>query len=141
MQKIAFIAFPLYLLFCFSIAPTCTFSQENAITITNKLTANKREWVLSGTKTTLGQQKCLNGELYRFMENRKVFHKYCSAGAWKHQTVPWSVKKTGNDWQITIDRDQYILVLGRDGKKDRLVLRTMKPGKKSATTDLIYLSE
>jgi hypothetical protein len=141
MHRIAFPACFLSLLFCLSLIPTGSYSQENAITIGNKLTANQREWVLKDTKRTLGQHKCINGEVYRFGENNKLIHKYCSAGTWHNRTLPWSVKKVGNDWQITINRDQYILVLGKEGKKDRLVLRTLGSGKKAVTTDRIYISE
>ena len=134
--------FSLYLCLYFSISSLSdtAFGQDNLSDIITKITDGKREWILSETEITLGN-KCKNGEVLIFFKNNVVTHRTCSKGMWQSLAQGWSIFKAKDDWKIKIGQEEYALILGRQGKKDRMVLRTITPAKKDPTIDKVFLSD
>lgn len=119
---------------------TTAVGQDNLSGIISKMTDGRREWILAETEITLGN-RCKNGEVLIFFKNSNVTHKTCDMGTWQSLTQEWSIVKAKDDWKIRIGQQEYTLILGRQGKKDRMVLRTITPAKKEATIDKVFLSE
>lgn len=113
--------------------------QDEQSGIVRKLTNdNRREWRLSGMTTTLGG--CEDGIVLLFSKD-SVVCRNCVNGKWVIINEKWKAAKAKNQWMITIGQQLYQLIFGVEGKKDRMVLRTVIPGKEGATIDRIFVSE
>jgi hypothetical protein len=130
----------LSLIFFFS-GITVALGQDEKSVIVGKLTDDsQKEWRLDNMTTTLGK-RCSNGEVLFISKNYTLIARNCVKGYWVSLKRPWSVSKMNDQWTISIGAQKYLLVLGKEGKRDRLVLRTVAAGKKGATVDRIFLSE
>ena len=131
------------ILFLFFFLPGISrvLAQDEQSSIIEKLTDNsQKEWRLDTMTITLGN-KCKNGEILFFSKHNTLIHRNCEKGFWVSSKKVWSISKYEDKWTIIIGQQKYFLVLGKEGRKDRLVLRTVAPGKKGATIDKIFLSE
>ncbi|UTW61329.1 hypothetical protein KFE98_15090 [bacterium SCSIO 12741] len=103
-----------------------TYAQRSISEVEQILTASsEKEWIQDEVISIMYGDSCISGVSWVFREkNSQVIKKTCLRGTWHHETLNWSIKKSGDfNWKISINEKTLNLTIRQLEDYDKIILR------------------